>query len=49
MWLLRALILRWLRNRPYQWHLLDLKSFVLILIQGLHVPIRLSSGSPQYR
>ena len=35
MWLLRPLILRELRNRPYQWHLLDLKSFVLILIRGL--------------
>ena len=34
MWLLWPLILRELRKRPYQWHLLDLKPFVLILIRG---------------
>ena len=47
MWLPRPLILGELRNRPYQWHLLDLKSFVLILIRELHyfLPMRLICGT----
>jgi len=47
MWLLRPLILRELGNGSYQWHLLDLKSFVLILIRELHYfsAIRLICGT----